>query len=115
MPGKLDAFPSAFSEYDRPVERIDACIVDDDVLDRPRRIVLRERAMIPRWAGIARAEDTVDVDRVVLLLRTPYAKIGLDESGAHIRSHVNNVDTERFHYSIVFENIAIATGAGSVD
>src|SRR3990167_526883 len=62
LPGDFDAFPSAFPEYNRPIERIVCGVVNDDVSHRPRCVILRERPMIPTRAIIARAEDTVDVD-----------------------------------------------------
>src|SRR3990167_8177105 len=71
--GDFDAFPSVFPEDNRPIERIDWCIVNDDVSHGPRRVILRERPMMSTRTIIARAEDTVDVDRVVFFLRTPNA------------------------------------------
>src|SRR3990172_8374300 len=71
--GDFDAFPSVFPEYNRPIEWIDGGIVNDDVSHRPRCVILRERPMISTRTIIARAEDTVDVNRIVCFLRVPNA------------------------------------------
>src|SRR3990167_5033233 len=103
----LDPSPAARFEDRCPVERMNGCIVDDEILHRPRCDVLCGLSMTAYGRIVRCAEEAVHIGGIPLAgfsRRFPYAQVRNDMT---ILLVVNEVDGEDPFYPVLSEDIAI--------